>query len=81
MPQLTAAEINALKALRAEAWTYEQIGAAFGVNGRVMHRILTIPGYRLADRSLIKIRRAFSERQRDDKPTRRRVRAEERESV
>lgn len=51
-------ELEEMRAMRDAGASYRAIGDAFGLTERTAHRLLTIPGYQLAELSLIKIRRA-----------------------
>jgi hypothetical protein len=58
-------ELAEMRQMRDAGASYRAIGEAFGLTERTAHRLLTIPGYRLAELSLIKLRRARQERQGD----------------
>jgi hypothetical protein len=62
MARQTFPELEEMRQMREGGASYSEIGAAFGITERTAHRLLTVPGHRVAERTLLKIRRTRSER-------------------
>jgi len=60
-PQLTEQEITTIRALRHdEELPYSALGERLGVDPSAVHRILTKPGYRCDDLTLIRVRKGLA---------------------